>query len=285
MYEVVKKLHGKYGENKMTQFLIRILVLSSIAVTPFSSASIPEFVIPNDNEVMSQYGKAETSQLPQTFNVFVWNLHKGEDQGWATDFDQMARSADILLTQEAVNVPFMVDSFQKNPHSWNMATSFFMSNGFRTGVATGSKLPAADLAWERSKYREPLAETPKMTLFTELVLENGKKLLVVNIHGILANLNTVVSLVSQLKIISEHLKNHDGPAIVAGDFNTWNTGRMNATLRWAKSEKLTHVKFAIDTRSQVLDHVFFRDLTLSAGRVMSEVQSSDHKPLAIQFQN
>nr|ALS89730.1 Endonuclease/Exonuclease/phosphatase family [uncultured bacterium] len=260
------------------------IALGLVLWTGFAPAyAADKFDIPGDEHVMTRYSEATQTVLPSEFNVLVWNLHKGGDDGWSEDFSKFANSAQLLLTQEATSDSRVLGEFTSSPLQYEMATSFYTEDDVRTGVATGSVVRADSVRWARSKHREPIVQTPKMTVFTTYPMADGRELLVVNIHVILANLNLVASMNAQLAVITKVLESHTGPVLVGGDFNTWFSGRTNALLMWAKKQNLKHVVFQEDSRNQVLDHIFYRDLKAVSGSVHDWVESSDHYPLEVKF--
>lgn len=241
--------------------------------------------IPKDAEVPTAYGQAHETVLPGKLTVLVWNMYKGQKSTWASDFSQLVRSADLFLAEEAVDTKAMMSQFTATDLSWRMATSFFMSGGTRTGVATGARVEPLWWDWSRSKYLEPVTNTPKMSVYSTYPLETGETLLVVNIHGVLANFNLVNSLEEQLDQAGQVLQSHQGPALVAGDFNTWLSPRLRALKRWATSQNLQHTEFLDDPRKNPLDHVLTRGLVVEAGRVIKEATGSDHLPLVVQIRS
>ena len=73
--------------------------------------------------------------------------------------------------------------------------------------------------------REPWIRTPKAVGITEFALTDSQQTLaVVNIHGINFTLG-VGDFARQLADIRSVIEAHEGPVIVAGDFNTWNRRR------------------------------------------------------------
>ncbi len=82
------------------------------------------------------------------------------------------------------------------------------------------------------------------------------------------------------------LESHDGPLIVAGDFNTWNAERWNIVALVARRLRLQPVRFEPDRRSrffgQVVDHVYYRGLVPS-NAVVHDVSTSDHNPIQVNF--
>ena len=76
-----------------------------------------------------------------------------------------------------------------------------------------------------SPHAEPLSQTQKLLLTTLYPLQGETaQLLVLNMHAI--NFVSVQKYVEQLDQLTAALAPHDGPVILAGDFNTWNPSRL-----------------------------------------------------------
>ena len=76
------------------------------------------------------------------------------------------------------------------------------------------------------------------------------------------------------------------PVIIAGDFNTWNEPRWHLLLKAMANTGLTRAPVAAPQWrhfNQTLDHVFYRGVRLIGARALTHVRSSDHIPLAADF--
>jgi endonuclease/exonuclease/phosphatase (EEP) superfamily protein YafD len=134
---------------------------------------------------------------------------------------------------------------------------------------------------------EPLLLLPKSTLISRYRLKGSvDTLLVGNIHAVNFTLGTE-AFRSQLDRLASVLDEHDGPVIVAGDFNNWSQSRSDV-LQEALIETGLLRKVAFDGKSprtvlgHTVDHVYYRGLTVVAGRVF-ETDTSDHDPIWVQF--
>jgi endonuclease/exonuclease/phosphatase (EEP) superfamily protein YafD len=79
---------------------------------------------------------------------------------------------------------------------------------------------------------------------------------------------------------------HAGPCVVAGDFNTWKEPRWHVLQKTMAGVGLTRAPVAAPQwrhMNQVLDHVFYRGIRLINARALTHVRSSDHVPLAVDF--
>ena len=86
--------------------------------------------------------------------------------------------------------------------------------------------------------------------------------------------------------MTEILLNHQGPMILAGDFNTWSEERLAIIEEIAARLSLTPANFKTDLVRKVfgytVDRVYYRGLTLQVASII-EVSSSDHNPLWVRF--
>jgi endonuclease/exonuclease/phosphatase (EEP) superfamily protein YafD len=107
---------------------------------------------------------------------------------------------------------------------------------------------------------------------------------VVNIHAI--NFVGVNKFSRQVAQVVDLIVGHEGPLVLAGDFNTWNPRRKKILAKAAESLGLNRVPVAarrLRHLNQVLDHVFYRGLELLASRPLRHIKSSDHVPLWAEF--
>lgn len=220
--------------------------------------------------------------MPERFQVLVWNVHKGEDPQMLIDFSALSRDAEVSLFQEAIDAKTWAPTLAKEnqTYQWNLARAF-KTNGHHTGVATGSSVLPFQKIGYRTLNSEPVTNTPKTMLMTDYLMNNGEILRVLNVHGINFVLNSIFN--NQVDQMVEILKDHQGPLIVAGDFNTWNAGRLDYLKKSLLKLQLSEVDFGAD--APWLDHVFSRGLSVVRKNVFKEINSSDHKPLSVEFQS
>ncbi len=264
------------------------IVLLSLAYGKIAKAD--RYTIPKDDNVVLKLntGKELGSLAPEKIKFLVWNMYKGAKDSWSKDYKEIAKNADILMLQEILTNPRMVNTIKEDrQRSYHLTTSFFDKgeDGARTGVATASKYKPVSVNWQRSKYREPFVATPKMTGFTTFDLRGtDKNLLTVNIHAI-----NFVSTEKLMHMILEALKAidlHKGPVVFAGDFNTWSKAKLNMVRGLMKNHSMKEVSFDNDGRmttfGNTLDHVFVRDLKVTASKVHNSIEGSDHKAMSIE---
>ena len=117
-------------------------------------------------------------------------------------------------------------------------------------------------------------------------LEKGDSLLLINVH--LINFEWGISAYqTQLEQLFSFIENHQGPIIMAGDFNAWNETRLNLVNNLMQKYGLDSVTLSQDERVRFLgyplDYIFKRGVKVA--RATSEVvTSSDHNPLLMEFE-
>jgi endonuclease/exonuclease/phosphatase (EEP) superfamily protein YafD len=253
------------------------------AGTPDATASACHPVAP-DHVVSSSDGSRTGFLDPAEINLLIWNTHKGQDNGWLEEFAELSAGQDLLLLQEAFLKEDLRDLLLREALSWNLATTF-MKDRIETGVMTASQVTPASACVQRTM--EPLLSLPKSTLISRFRLRgSADTLLVGNIHAVNFTLGTE-AFRSQLDRLASMLDEHDGPVIVAGDFNDWSQSR-SEVLDEALIETGLLRKVTFDGKSprtvlgRTVDHVYYRGLSVVAGRVL-ESDTSDHDPIWVQF--
>lgn len=212
--------------------------------------------------------------------IASWNLHKGEDDGWQADLTRYAQEFDILLLQEAVLSAPVREVLERAGHSWRMAGAFAY-NGEERGVLVAARVRPLDACTLRAF--EPLARLPKSAMVARFKLATGQVLAVANLHGINFTLG-LEAFRGQLTAVADVMANHDGPAVLGGDFNTWSEERHNVLNDVATRLGMKPVELVPDGRRRTfgrhLDHLFVRGFrVLQAGA--PEVKSSDHNPILV----
>jgi endonuclease/exonuclease/phosphatase (EEP) superfamily protein YafD len=244
-----------------------------------------QYEVPDAASTMQTFGQASTSILPRQLHVVVWNAHKLADPRWAPDLASIAKSADLILLQEAYIVGGRLDELLLLPNiRWDYAASFrYTKTAATTGVATGAQAMPTAVTYQRSSGREPLIRTPKIAILSRYSIAGSTQpLLVVNVHAHLAAFPPAYE--TQLAALSAQIRAHTGPVIWGGDFNSWAPGNQKLLKKLALEAGLQPVAFAPDTRSTLfgspLDHIFVRGFEVLSSQVHSDLQSSDHKALS-----
>ena len=220
----------------------------------------------------------------QGFTLASWNIYKGALPGWRRDLQWLHGQADVLLLQESYLAPEMLRWLTGAEMDWSMAHAFTY-RGYWSGVLTASRVPQLRTCALRAM--EPLVHLPKTALVSWLPLKGQKiPLLVINLHGINFTFDEQ-ALARQLDALETFLARHEGPAILAGDMNTWSLSRQAVVQALAKRQGLQRVEFQESpTRfmDRQIDHVYYRGLQLVRSRVL-QVRSSDHLPLIVTFRS
>lgn len=222
--------------------------------------------------------------LPFNFTILDWNIYKGGKAGMAGDFAVISRDADVAVLQEAYETPELVrDLATANQQlSWSLVQGFKYKGHF-TGVATGSRVSALHAEGFLTNVHEPLLNSPKTMLLTVYPLANSlDALAVLNVHGINFVLNSKYR--KQVEQMIAILKNHRGPILVVGDFNTWNNGRMESLDEGFATIGLRRLKISNQAEAK-LDHAYVRGLEATDAILLEQIKSSDHKPIVLKLQS
>lgn len=237
-------------------------------------------------ESLKIMGQASKPVMGPTIEMLLWNVFKCKKKGWQKDFKTLSCDKDLILFQEAiVNSSFDTHFNSSTQHQWMMARSFInVKTNIETGVKTGSTVAAKKYYFSASKHKEPISQTKKMLLATVYPLHHSEQsLLVVNSHII--NFVSFAKFRTHLEQVFQTLENHNGPIILAGDFNTWNGKRLKYFNQLAKSFSLVEVEMVRQPRLkhlfQHLDHVYCRGLEVVDARVHTHIHSSDHYPISL----
>lgn len=262
-----------------------------LAVALYSSATLAQLnyahPVPSDKDVLLSLGRPSETSLPKRINILVWNLHKGANESFAKDFNDLAYKKDVIIAQEMQLDPSMERVFASFPMNiYATATSFFLGKElFRTGVTTATQVNPTSETYVRTQILEPVVNSPKVTLITQYpISDTDKKLTVVNIHGI--NFVDVPSFKKEIGRIYEAIKNIPGPLIFAGDFNSWNQERLVILKDLCTKMKFREANFFPDNRMRFnkfpLDHFYYtEDLRVLEAKVEGFYKGSDHRPLEL----
>jgi len=220
---------------------------------------------------------------PENIAFLNWNIYKGNDEGWQHDLSAFSENHDVMTIQEATLSDDMTALLKAHDFNWTMNTAFYL-NGTAAGVMNVASAVAV-----RScgfKVNEPLIRIPKSALVSYYPINGSdEKLLVANIHGINFTLG-VSDYREQLDKLYDAVKRHDGPMIVAGDFNSWSDERMVVVNQLVKKLKLSALAYTVNNKTHLfgnaIDHVFYRQLEPLRHHV-TQVTSSDHNPISVNF--
>jgi endonuclease/exonuclease/phosphatase (EEP) superfamily protein YafD len=237
-----------------------------------------------DDETLVSWGNSRGMSYDQDIiHCLIWNVYKGSrEQVFSQELHNFLRDKDLALFQEVVTDQKMPDLLKQIcPHwSFHMAQSFRTLRGHTTGVLIGGHSRVVRNSFLRFKEREFFFFTPKMTLFSEITWK-GVSVLVVCTHVI--NFVTNAAFTKALYEIAEQIQKHQGPVLLAGDFNTWNAKRNIVMKQILGDVGMEQVSFAKDERFLQLDHVFVRGIIVQDAQILHESRGSDHYPLEVRL--
>ena len=257
---------------------ILILALGFVAVeAPGQGADAPHC-----GAALGLAPTVQGQELTEHLDVLSWNIQKASNLGWETDLAEMASEVNLAFIQEAkleAQIPDVIPSTL-----YQAFAAGYTTDTQRTGVLTLSS-SSPNLRCNLTHW-EPWLGTPKATSVTEFLLSGREeRLLAINLHAV----NFAVGLVSyeqQLRSLADLLASHQGPAILAGDFNTWSAARQDLVDNILGEHGMHAVEFQPDLRTtafgRALDHIYVRGLEASFSEVVP-VSSSDHNPLRARF--
>lgn len=255
----------------------------------FNVPSKPQIISINQQHSASDWYCHQSPSRPPAIdnhgqlNLLVWNIHKQGDQGWKPALTQFSQDKQLLLLQEA--------SLTQELQQWVTEQEWGASyvNAFKAfGVSAGVLNLASQLPIRACAYTsvEPWIQLPKSALYARYSLSNGQDLVVVNIHAINFTLGTE-DFEKQIVRLENAVKKHEGPLLIAGDFNTWSDSRLRELRQITHALGMQEVAFTPDHRKRFIndlpfDHVFYRGLQFVAAQ-SPQTTSSDHNPLLVQF--
>ena len=212
------------------------------------------------------------------FHLITWNVHKGQDTGWQEDLERLSKRADFVLLQEAT----------QHQNLSTFSTALFVSSFSFKDLLSGVKtFTQTQPEWYcGGGVAEPIIQIPKVASIMNLPLEKGNSLLIINVH--LINFEWGISAYQvQLEQLFSFVENHQGPIIMAGDFNAWNEERLNLVNSLIKKYGLNSVALSQDERVRFLgyplDYIFMRGVKVVSA-TSEVVTSSDHNPLLMEFE-
>ena len=220
---------------------------------------------------------------PDKIAFLNWNIYKGNGENWQQDLSAYAQDHDLMTIQEAFLDDELAAMLTGYDFDWIMNAAFHL-NGTAAGVMTVANSKAIHSCG--FKINEPLIRVPKSILVSYYAIESStKNLLVANIHGI--NFTFGVDVYhQQLDKLYSAIKHHDGPMIIAGDFNSWSDDRMEQVMLLVDRMSLSAIEYPVNNKTHVfgmaIDHIFYRQLEPLSNRVW-QVTSSDHNPISVNF--
>lgn len=280
-------------KQRLTITLITVSALMLMGLTLFHTI----FILPADRQVYSLSNQESQVSLhcyqnPQApaldkegqLNVLVWNIYKQNRPSWQSALREFSDNKQLVLLQEAS----MGEAFKQyiEQARW-FGTQVDAFKVFDTSAGVlNLTLGAPRLACAYTEL-EPWLRLPKSALYARYPLSDGRELAVVNIHAVNFTYGTQEYL-RQIDTLVTELRKHQGPMLVAGDFNSWSEERMTVMRQALSGLALNAVTFTPDNRTQFLtglqlDHIFYRGLTLKTAEAPHS-DASDHNPMLANFE-
>ena len=239
-----------------------------------------------DRLVQNDLYQAESGTIgldPDRISILNWNVYKGRRDNWATDFRRYSNRHDVVTIQEAHLGEELESLLDAEHRHWTMNAAFNYQDR-ATGVMTASSIKPVYTCGQHTI--EPLIGTPKTSLISYYPVDGiDERLLVANVHGINFSLG-VAAYNEQIEKLFELMRYHQGPIVLAGDFNTWSDKRMQIVETLAQRLSLSSLDYTSHNRTSVfgkaLDHVFYRGLEPLEHDTW-HVTSSDHNPTRASF--
>ena len=240
---------------------------------------------------------AREKPVPESIVVVSWNAQKGGNPAFETDLVRMivAESPDLVFLQEA-----RADLLKTNRIGGHFAPSWSYPwpDGTTIGLLTLSQVPPLAVRPVRSRHKEFLITAPKMSLVTEYPLADGQRLMAVNTHLLTFERWSTAGIGAQLEDLETIMREHRGPIVFAGDFNTWSRERLALVERMASRLELNEVDnftvgrttadkhssflnwlFGVEPRLP-LDRVYYRGFSHHSARVLT-YDTSDHAAIRV----
>jgi endonuclease/exonuclease/phosphatase (EEP) superfamily protein YafD len=258
--------------------LVAVMLLLPLALARANSGALLEKATACADH-LGQLPVAEGQLLSGPFDVLSWNIQKASNDGWLEELLTLSSGAQLTFIQEAAIQAQLGEVHPTGPLYQSFSQGYANSTQ-STGVMTLSR-HAPTMQCNFSAV-EPWLRTPKAATVTEHALAGQKeRLLAINLHAVNFTLG-VEDLQNQLAPLATLLANHTGPAILAGDFNTWSVSRQLVVDNMLSGHGLQPVVFQPDLRTRVfgkpLDHIYTRGLETEYAEVVP-VNSSDHNAL------
>jgi endonuclease/exonuclease/phosphatase (EEP) superfamily protein YafD len=221
---------------------------------------------------------------PANIRLLIWNTQKGHNESWLEEFAELSADQDVLVLQEALLKDGFRSYLDSQTLSWSLATTFVHFQ-VETGVLTASRIAPTSSCVQRTM--EPLIALPKSTLVSRFPIEGSSEtLLIGNVHAVNFTLGRK-AFQSQFDRLATVLDQHEGPVIIAGDFNSWSDARSRyLSETFLEERSMNEVVFEGNVPRKIfgneVDHVYYRGLSVIEGRVL-ETGNSDHAPILVQF--
>ncbi len=277
----------------------RLLWYAFSVIALVFGAKLLVFTVP-DNPELIEYSRANLQKTYQSscvqsnaskpidhhgeLNLLVWNIYKQQQDNWKSALSQLSQQSDLLLLQEASLTSELKQFINNKSYLATLVRAFDVLD-IAAGVVTLATEPAEQVCAYTAM--EPWLGLPKSALISLYKLSNGSHLMVINIHSINFTFGTQ-DYIKQIVALTQQASEHQGPLIIAGDFNTWSDERSKQLKAIMQQLALQEVQFMPDQRMRFinglpLDHIFYRGLDVKEAHSVIQNNASDHSPLQVSF--
>ena len=274
--------------NMKTKILWVVFISVSIVACGYIPVRTP-FTLSDDS-----YDK--DANINDSIRILNWNIHKeGNLSEWKKEITHIVKDKEphFILLQEVRLDGKVGDFISKDlKYGWEFSPNLYQGKyDAYSGVLTASHIKPKMVESALSSGTELFSKIRKTVLFTKYPIGSPYlELLVVNIHGININID-LDGFKGQMRYIAEVVMRHDGPVILAGDFNTWREARLDHLSKLVKEMELVKIDFGsnadyVETMfGNPLDHIFISkeklEVIKGSQEVIMDIKSSDHSPLFV----
>lgn len=247
-------------------------------------------ILPEAQSLISRGTAAQHELESNNIKALIWNIKKAELFNWQKEFLEYGKDKNLFVLQEAYETSKFESTLDMfHGPQWDMGISFLYRRygDAATGTMIGSMASPTEVLVRHSVDREPVIATPKATTFAKYNLSGREEdLLVISVHAI--NFETTGAFKRQMDQIEEEISRHNGPVLLAGDFNTWNASRTSYLSKVAKRQNLIESDYIngdarMTFRGWFLDHIFTRGVNVKKAEVIGSSTGSDHKPFVVEM--
>jgi endonuclease/exonuclease/phosphatase (EEP) superfamily protein YafD len=235
---------------------------------------------------------SDHSITPEELVVVSWNLAKPRTEQAFAQVEELSadHQAQLLAFQESTQGLRLPE---------HLGSHFVRSHGTH-GVTSAASVQPTTAEGIASRSRELRVATRKMALITTYPLPDGRSVLLANVHALNFDRHGR-RFTQQMQDLAWRIKEHSGPILFCGDFNTWNAGRLQILCGVVESMGLIEIEpskgsgrrghagvlgnriLGVDTGMH-LDRLFQRGMELLEAHWLEDYDISDHVPLLARLQ-
>lgn len=219
----------------------------------------------------------------KSLSILVWNIFKQKRADCLHILEKYADKTELMLLQEAQTTPQLLNFIARHNKIADHVPAYSFNHIYAGVMTISNCFPTTLLSF---KEKEPLIRVPKSAIITTYLIENSNQtLLVGNIHAVNFSIGVKIYR-QQMHMLLNQIREHQGPVILAGDFNSWSRQRLSLLYHLIRTIGLRPVNFSEDMRKtfmgRPLDFVFYKGLQLDTANIIS-TDASDHNPLFVNF--